>query len=306
MIEKMDLMALKIVNKNGIVSNGEFNALGLATRHYNTEDKVLGYLENLDYKESILANKQITAIVTTPDIAKEISCDFKGGIYTCAQPRNSFFEIHNYLKQETDFYYTSHKNQIAETAYIHPTAVIEEENVVIGENCNIGAYTVIKENSYIGDNVNIREGCTIGTPAFYYYGEDDDKKLVESAGSVIIEDNVELHSGVSIEKGVFGSATRIGRNTKIDNLTLVGHDSSIGRNCVIAAGTTLAGYVTLKDSVFLGVAVAIAPLVTVGEHCTVSIGAAVTKDTQDNVQVSGNFAIEHSQFIKNLKSSIEL
>ena len=39
----------------------------------------------------------------------------------------------------------------------------------------------------------------------------------------------------------------------------------------------------------------------IGKNCKISIGSVVTRDVEDGAQVSGNFAIEHSKFIDNLK-----
>ena len=51
--------------------------------------------------------------------------------------------------------------------------------------------------------------------------------------NVVIENNVEIGSNCSIDRGTIGS-TVIGEGTKIDNLIQIAHNVKIGKNNVIA------------------------------------------------------------------------
>ena len=171
----------------------------------------------------------------------------------------------------------NNKSTISPTAKVHPMAQIAENNVVIGDNTTIMAGVVVKEGTIIGDNCTIREACIIGTPAFYYYGSEDKRKLVESTGGIIIGNNVELHTHCVVEKGVMGADTVIGNNTKIDNAVVVGHDTIIGDNCTIAGNALFAGGVHLGNGVFIGVSATVVPNIVIEDDVTVSSGAIVTK-----------------------------
>ena len=43
----------------------------------------------------------------------------------------------------------------------------------------------------------------------------------------------------------------------------------------------------------------------IGKDCNVSLGAVVTKNIPDGQKVTGNFAINHSDFINNLRKTRE-
>lgn len=301
----MKISELRHISQNcHVMKDGEFDILGLVGKEYPAESKVLSFLGNDKFIEQFLANNT-SGVICTDDIAKKICEVYMGGICVCENPKKLFFQFHNHLANTTDFYGGKLPTSIDASSTIHSSAIIAKHNVFIGKNVYIGAHVVIHTGSIIHDNVIIRDSSIIGTPAFYYYGEDDSKHLVESVGKVILENNVELHSNVVVEKGVLGGSTVIGQNTKIDNMILIGHDSHIGRNCTIAAGTSLAGGVYIGDGSFVGLAAAFSPNVRVGCNVKVSIGAVVTKDVPDNTQVSGNFAIDHGQFLTNLKKSLK-
>ena len=51
---------------------------------------------------------------------------------------------------------------------------------------------------------------------------------MKSCGDVIIEDDVEIGAGCTIDRGVTAS-TVIGKGTKIDNQVHIGHDTSVGK-----------------------------------------------------------------------------
>ena len=43
---------------------------------------------------------------------------------------------------------------------------------------------------------------------------------------------------------------------------------------------------------------------SIGTNARANMGAVVTKNVADNESVTGNFAIEHGNFIKNMKENI--
>lgn len=281
-----------------IIRDCQFDELYLVGKPFPENRKTISFLGASKYISEFL-RYDIKGVLCTKEIADELKHKFTGGIVVVDEPKTVFFEIHNYLASEkTD----RETNRIAPSAKIHPTAIIENHNVVIGDHSEIMANVVVKSGSVIGCDCIIHEGCVIGSPAFYYYGTGEGRKLVVSSGTVTIGDNVELHTSVTVEKGVMGGSTVVGNNTKIDNLCLISHDSQIGKNVTIAAGTALAGGVVLGDDCFLGVGVSMAPYVKCGKRTLISSGAVVTKDVPDNTQASGNFAIPHDKFIQHIKS----
>lgn len=281
-----------------VIKDCEFDRPYLVGKAYNKELRLVSFVSDKKYINAFL-DYDISGLICTKEVYDKIKGRYNGGILLAKNPKTVFFETHNYIARQNK----NNKNTVIdETAYIDERAIVAKNNVSIGKNTIICANVVIKEGVHIGDHCVIREGCVLGTPAFYYYGEGESRKLVESTGGLVIGNNVELHANVVIEKGVMFGDTYIGDNTKIDNLSLIGHDSSFQENCTIAAMTTVAGGVKAGKNLSTGVGVAIAPNVHMEENVKLSVGAVVTKDVKSAERVSGNFAIPHKQFIEHIKN----
>jgi UDP-3-O-[3-hydroxymyristoyl] glucosamine N-acyltransferase len=143
--------------------------------------------------------------------------------------------------------------------------------VQIGEQCLIHANAVIEDDTIIGDRVIIGPGTTVGSDAFYYKRRMErtaqwDK--LESCGRVLIEDDVEVGAGCTIDRGVSGD-TIIGAGTKMDNAVHIGHGVIIGRNCLLAAQVGIAGKTILEDEVILWGQVGVNKSLTIGKGAVV-------------------------------------
>src|SRR5262249_29420984 len=123
--------------------------------------------------------------------------------------------------------------------------------VKIGRDCNVGARTAI-QCALIGNNVLIHPGCSIGQDGygFVFFGPDGHLKVPQT-GRVLIQDDVEIGAGTTIDRGSLRD-TVIGEGTKIDNQVQIGHNVTIGRHCLLAAQIGLAGSLTIGDNVALG------------------------------------------------------
>ena len=108
---------------------------------------------------------------------------------------------------------------------------IIEKNVSIGDNCKIGSNVIIR-NSLIKNNVHILDGCVIGKKGFGFFPDKILNFRYPQIGLVIIEDNVEIGCGSTIDRGSL-SNTVIGKNTFLDNQVHIAHNVNIGNNCII-------------------------------------------------------------------------
>ena len=97
-------------------------------------------------------------------------------------------------------------------------------------------------DALIGDRVIIHPGCKIGQDGFGYVMGGKGHLKVPQVGRVIIQDDVEIGAGTTIDRGAIRD-TVIGEGTKIDNLVQVGHNVSIGRHCILVAQTGISGSV---------------------------------------------------------------
>ncbi|MBK8705570.1 MAG: UDP-3-O-(3-hydroxymyristoyl)glucosamine N-acyltransferase [Saprospiraceae bacterium] len=173
---------------------------------------------------------------------------------------------------------------ISESAQIHPSTIIEPNtiigpDVVIGRNCHIHANVTISEYTIIGDNVVIQPGTVIGTEAFYYKRGPNGYEKWRSGGRVIIEDNVDIGPGCTINKGVSGD-TIIGMGTKLDSQVHIGHDVVIGKHCLLAGQTGVGGNTVIGDWVVLYGQVGVAQNLHIGNNAVVSAKAGVSKDLE--------------------------
>ncbi len=100
---------------------------------------------------------------------------------------------------------------------------------------------------------------------------------VPQIGRVIIQDDVEIGAGTTIDRGGTRD-TVIGEGTKIDNLVQIGHNVSIGRHCVLVAQTGISGSVMLEDFVVLGARVGVNNHVTIGEGAQIAAISIVHGD----------------------------
>lgn len=141
---------------------------------------------------------------------------------------------------------------IGEGTHIQPGTFVGN-HVRIGRNCLIHPNVTIYDHCVIGDNVIIHAGTVLGADAFYFKRRkerDVQYDKLESCGRVIVEDDVEIGAGCTIDKGVSGD-TIIGRGTKLDNQIHIGHGTVVGRNCLIAAQVGIAGKAHIEDEVIL-------------------------------------------------------
>src|SRR4029077_4613398 len=121
--------------------------------------------------------------------------------------------------------------EIGAGSMIGATAVIGPD-VLIGRDCAIGAGCTIM-HSLIGDRVVIHPGCRIGQDGFGYTTDAAQQKIPQT-GRVIIQNDVEIGAGTTIDRGGIRD-TVIGESSKIDNSCQIGHNVVIGRHCIVVA-----------------------------------------------------------------------
>ena len=166
--------------------------------------------------------------------------------------------------------FISDSSAIGEGTQLQP-GVFVGNHVRIGRNCLIHPNVVIYDHCVIGDNCIIHAGTVIGADAFYFKRRKEravqwDK--LESCGRVLIEDDVEIGAGCTIDKGVSGD-TIIGQGTKLDNHVHIGHGAIIGRNCLFAAQVGIGGKAIIEDDVILWGQVGVSKDLVVGKGAVV-------------------------------------
>ena len=176
---------------------------------------------------------------------------------------------------------------------------IIESNVTIGDNCIIGSFVVIK-NSLIFNNVHIQDGAKIGVKGFGFIAIKNKNMRTPHIGKVILEDNVEIGSNCTIDRGSL-TDTIIGQNTFLDNQVHVAHNVKIGKNCMIAGQVGFAGSTILGDNVVIGGQAGISGHLKIGNNVKIGGGSGVINDIPDNYQVMGYPAVPLKEFVKQRK-----
>ena len=216
---------------------------------------------------------------------------------------NHIYSHEDDLKYSDDFIYNNN-SYISKNAKIDPSSKIFNNCVIgkgveIGKNCIIKNNVVIK-NSLIKNNVVICDNTSIGTTGF---GFDSRKRgssfLSPQIGIVIIDDNVHIGSGCSIDRGKI-DYTYIGKNSMLDNLVHIAHNVLIGENACIAGQTGISGSVVIGNNVTVGGQAGFAGHIKVGDNVIVAAKSGVTKNITNNSVVAGFPAID----IKEWKKSI--
>ena len=188
--------------------------------------------------------------------------------------------------------------KIGKNTYIGDNSIIEH-NVKIGKNCIIG-YGNILRKTIIGDNVVIQDNCKIGQKGFGFIPNAKKNIKFPHIGKVIIEDQVEIACGCTIDRGSIDD-TIIGKNTYLDNQVHIAHNVHIGENCMIAGQVGFAGSSSIGNNVSIGGQAGISGHLKIGNNVKIGGGSGVVKDIQDNSIVMGYPAVPLKDFIKQNK-----
>jgi UDP-3-O-[3-hydroxymyristoyl] glucosamine N-acyltransferase len=184
---------------------------------------------------------------------------------------------------------------IGKTSYLYPGVFIGS-HVQIGERCVIHPNVVIMDHCVIGNDVVIQASTVIGSDAFYYNTNKNKEswyKRMLSCGRVVIEDEVEIGAGCTIDRGVSGD-TIIGKGSKLDNMIHIGHDTILGKNCLLAAQVGVAGAVEIGDGVILWGQVGVSKTLSIGDNTIVLAQSGVGGSLDPNKIYFGSPAEEAS------------
>ena len=151
------------------------------------------------------------------------------------------------------------------------------EDTVIGDNCRIFQNVTVMHKTVIRDRVSIYPNAVIGSEGFGYCWDGSKHIKIPQAGRVIIEDDVEIGAGATIDRATLGE-TLVGRGTIIDNLVQIAHNCRIGPGSVICAQAGMAGSTELGTRVTLAGQVGLAGHLKIGDGAVIEAQSGVPSD----------------------------
>ncbi|MEE3144912.1 MAG: UDP-3-O-(3-hydroxymyristoyl)glucosamine N-acyltransferase [Bacteroidota bacterium] len=235
----------------------------------------LSFLSNPKYEEYIyqteasicIVNKTFTPQKSMPSDLTLIKVD---DAYACF---GKLLELYNQMYQKEvgieEPSFVSDEAKIGKNchvgafSYISKNAIIED-NVTIYPNTYVGENVIIKSGTKIYPNVTVYHDCKIGKNCIIHSGavigsdgfgfapnEKGEFQKIPQIGNVLIEDNVEIGSNVSIDRATMGS-TFIRTGVKIDNLCQIAHNVDVDENSAMAAQVGIAGSSKIGKNVLIG------------------------------------------------------
>lgn len=184
---------------------------------------------------------------------------------------------------------------IGDRTVLYPGAFIGS-NAVLGKDCVIHPNVTIKGNVRIGDRVIVHSGSVIGADGFGYVLEKGVHYKIPQVGGVVIEDDVEIGSNVSIDRATTGN-TVVGKGTKIDNLVQIAHNVLIGKNSLIIAQVGISGSSQIGDFTTLAGQVGIADHSSLEPGTIIAAQGGLTGNYKKGIY-SGSPAIPHRDWLR--------
>lgn len=169
-----------------------------------------------------------------------------------------------------DFAFIGENTSIGNKVKIYPQVYVGD-NVKIGDNTTLYPGVKIYQGCVIGSNCIIHASTVIGSDGFGFAptGNGSFDKIPQ-IGNVVIENDVEIGSNVSVDRATMGS-TIIKKGAKIDNLIQIAHNVEVGESTVMAAQVGISGSTKVGKNCMFGGQVGIAGHISIADE--VKIGA---------------------------------
>ncbi|SHH58395.1 UDP-3-O-(3-hydroxymyristoyl)glucosamine N-acyltransferase [Winogradskyella jejuensis] len=279
----------------------------------------LTFLANPKYKSYIYSTKASITIVNSDFETEEALDTTLIKVDDAYKAFTKLLEYYNQIKLN--------KSGIENPSFISDSASIGDNNYIgafsyIGDNVKLGDNVKVFPNSYIGDNVTIGDnsivfsggkiyseciignncvinsGAIIGADGFGFApDEKGEYSKVPQIGNVILEDNVDIGAGTTIDRATLGS-TIIRKGVKLDNQIQIAHNVEIGKNTVIAAQTGIAGSTKIGENCQIGGQVGIVGHITIGNNVKIQAQSGIGRSIKDNEVLQGSPALGYGDYNK--------
>ena len=234
----------------------------------------ISFLANPKYQEFIYTTKA-SAVIVSKEFEPQASCtttllkvDDPYQAFSLLLEKASHMRIS--AKKGVDPNAVVSKNaEVGEDVYIGPFVYIGERvkiangvkifpHTFIGDDCIIGAGSILHANvsiydgSRIGKSCIIHSGARIGCDGFGFIPlKDGSYQKVPQTGWVEIQDEVEIGANTTIDRATLGK-TVVEKGVKLDNLVHLAHNVEVGSHTVIAAQAGIAGSTSIGKYSMIG------------------------------------------------------
>ncbi|TXN35797.1 UDP-3-O-(3-hydroxymyristoyl)glucosamine N-acyltransferase [Flagellimonas hymeniacidonis] len=261
--------SITIVNKDFVPEQS------LSTTLIKVEDAYKSFSKLLEYYNQVKNNK---VGVESPSFISE-SVVYEDGFYLGA------------------FSYLGDNVEIGKNVKVYPNVYIGD-NVTIGDNVVVFAGAKIYSESIIGDGCVIHSGAIIGADGFGFTpNEKGEYSKVPQTGNVILEQNVDVGAGTTIDRATLGS-TVLRKGVKLDNQIQIAHNVEIGEHTAIAAQTGIAGSTKIGKYCLIGGQVGIVGHITIGDRVKIQAQSGIGRNVKDDEVLQGSPALNYGDYNK--------
>ena len=261
--------SITIVNKDFVPEHS------LSTTLIKVQDAYKSFSKLLEYYNQVKNNK----IGIEEPVFKAESATYGEGLYLGA------------------FSYLGNNVTIGDNVKIYPNVYIGD-NVKIGNGVVIFAGAKIYSESIIGNNCMVHSGVIIGADGFGFTPNNDGEfSKVPQTGNVILEDNVDVGAGTTIDRATLGS-TILRRGVKLDNQIQIAHNVEIGEHTVIAAQTGIAGSTKIGKHCMIGGQVGIVGHIVIGDYVRIQAQSGIGRNVKDKEVLQGSPALNYGDYNK--------
>ncbi len=199
-----------------------------------------------------------------------------------------------------DFVYIGDDAKIGNNVRLYPQVFIGD-NVTIGDSTTLYPGVKVLDDCQVGKNCIIHAGTVIGSDGFGFALEQNStsRRKVPQVGNVVIGNDVEIGSNVSIDRATMGS-TRIGNGVKMDNLIQIAHNVEIGDNSVVIAQAGVAGSTKIGKNVILAAQAGLVGHITIGDGAIIGAQSGVNRSLKEKEIVLGSPAFDIRKSRKSL------
>jgi UDP-N-acetylglucosamine acyltransferase len=178
----------------------------------------------------------------------------------------------------------SSKAKIGEDCHIGAFSIIGDE-VTLGKNVRLESHVVIEGNTSIGDDTKIFPFVSIGFAPqdLKYGGEITETKIGERNQ---IREFVTIHRGTVDGGGI----TKIGNDNLLMAQVHVAHDCDVGNEIIMANAATLAGHVIVENKANIGAYSGVHQFCRIGTEAFVGGYSVIVKDALPFAISQGNHA----------------